>query len=112
MKQIKAEIIAVGTELLLGQIANTNAQWISEKLALQGINVYYHGVVGDNLTRVKDTFALANDRSDVVIVTGGLGPTDDDLTREAFQLMSGLTMVEHPASMEKINLFLLNRIVK
>ncbi|MBC5636034.1 competence/damage-inducible protein A [Ornithinibacillus sp. BX22] len=102
MKQIKTEIIAVGTELLLGQIANTNAQWISEQLALQGINVYYHGVVGDNLTRVKDTFALANDRSDVVIVTGGLGPTDDDLTREAFQLMSGLTMVEHPASMEKI----------
>ncbi|MFS0672507.1 competence/damage-inducible protein A [Ornithinibacillus sp. 179-J 7C1 HS] len=105
MNQNKAEIIAVGTELLLGQIANTNAQWISEQLALYGLNVFYHGVVGDNLTRVKDTFALANERSDVVIVTGGLGPTDDDLTREAFQLISGFNMIEHKPSMEKIEAF-------
>jgi nicotinamide-nucleotide amidase len=105
MNTIKTEIIAVGTELLLGQIANTNAQWISEHLAFHGINVYYHGVVGDNLTRVKDTFQLAQERSDIVIVTGGLGPTDDDLTREAFQLLSGLPMDEHQESMEKIEAF-------
>jgi nicotinamide-nucleotide amidase len=100
-----AEIIAVGTELLLGQIANTNAKWISEQLALRGINVYYHGVVGDNLTRVKDMFAIAGKRSDVVIITGGLGPTDDDLTREAFQLLSGLNMEEHKLSMDNIEAF-------
>ncbi|WP_047984814.1 competence/damage-inducible protein A [Ornithinibacillus californiensis] len=100
-----AEIIAVGTELLLGQIANTNAKWISEQLALHGINVYYHGVVGDNLTRVKDMFDNAGERSDVVIITGGLGPTDDDLTREAFQLLSGLNMEEHKLSMDNIEAF-------
>ncbi|WP_047981203.1 competence/damage-inducible protein A [Ornithinibacillus contaminans] len=105
MKQVNAEIIAVGTELLLGQIANTNAQWISEQLALHGINVFYHGVVGDNQKRVADSFQLAQTRSDVVIVTGGLGPTDDDLTREAFQLISGLNVVEHGPSMEKIEAY-------
>ncbi|WP_042144700.1 competence/damage-inducible protein A [Paucisalibacillus sp. EB02] len=105
MKQINTEIIAVGTELLLGQIANTNAQWISEQLALHGINVMYHGVVGDNLNRVKDTFSLAEKRSDVIIVTGGLGPTEDDLTREAFQLISGLQMIEHKPSMDYIEAF-------
>ncbi|WP_026906190.1 competence/damage-inducible protein A [Paucisalibacillus globulus] len=105
MKQMNAEIIAVGTELLLGQIANTNAQWISEQLAINGINVFYHGVVGDNLTRVKDMFEIAGERSDVVIVTGGLGPTDDDLTREAFQFISGLKMIEHKPSMDYIEAY-------
>ncbi|MFD2045718.1 competence/damage-inducible protein A [Ornithinibacillus salinisoli] len=102
MKQLNAEIIAVGTELLLGQIANTNAQWISQQLAAYGVNVYYHGVVGDNLKRVEDTFAQAASRSDIIIVTGGLGPTDDDLTREAFQSLTNLPMNEHQQSMEKI----------
>ncbi|MBM7572096.1 competence/damage-inducible protein A [Aquibacillus albus] len=102
MKEYKAEIIAVGTELLLGQIANTNAQWISDTLARHGVNVFFHGVVGDNLERVKSTFELANDRSDLVIITGGLGPTDDDLTREAFQAMTNEKLVEHPESMNKI----------
>ncbi|MBT2215040.1 competence/damage-inducible protein A [Virgibacillus dakarensis] len=105
MGQIKSEIIAVGTELLLGQIANTNAQWISQQLALSGIDVYYHSVVGDNLTRVYEQFLQASKRSDVIIVTGGLGPTDDDLTREAFQRLTKLEMVEHKASMEKIASF-------
>ncbi|SHF53208.1 competence/damage-inducible protein A [Ornithinibacillus halophilus] len=102
MKTINAEIIAVGTELLLGQIANTNAQWISQKLAKYGINVFYHGVVGDNYQRVEDTFSLAQKRSNVVIVTGGLGPTEDDMTREAFQALSKLEIEEHRPSMEKI----------
>ncbi|MFD1037914.1 competence/damage-inducible protein A [Virgibacillus byunsanensis] len=105
MKQFKTEIIAVGTELLLGQIANTNAQWISKELALYGINVFYHGVVGDNLKRVEDTFVQAQERSDVIIVTGGLGPTDDDLTREAFQRLSNLEIIEHNLSMEKIEAY-------
>ncbi|MCM3738979.1 competence/damage-inducible protein A [Oceanobacillus luteolus] len=101
-KQYKAEIVAVGTELLLGQIANTNAQWISQQLALYGINVFNHVVVGDNLKRVTDTFKQAHERSDIIIVTGGLGPTEDDLTREAFQAFSNLSMTEHEASMKKI----------
>lgn len=102
MKDINAEIIAVGTELLLGQIANTNAQWISQQLALEGINVLHHDVVGDNLGRVYETFKRAGARSDVIIITGGLGPTDDDLTREAFQRMSQMELIEDDVSMNKI----------
>ncbi|ASK64432.1 competence/damage-inducible protein A [Virgibacillus phasianinus] len=103
MKQLNAEIVAVGTELLLGQIANTNAQWISQQLALYGVNVLFHSVVGDNLTRVHAEFEHAAKRSDIVIVTGGLGPTDDDLTREAYQLLSGTPIIEHKPSMDKIS---------
>ncbi|MDI4707165.1 molybdopterin-binding protein, partial [Pseudoalteromonas shioyasakiensis] len=105
MTNVKAEIIAVGTELLLGQIANTNAQWLSNQLASLGINVYQHGVVGDNLNRVQEAFEQAQKRSDIIIVTGGLGPTEDDLTREAFQLMTELELVEHKPSMDKIQSF-------
>lgn len=112
MKHIKAEIVAVGTELLLGQIANTNAQWLSQQLALYGINVYNHTVVGDNLGRVEEAFQMAKKRSDIIIVTGGLGPTEDDLTREAFQLISGMEMIEDKPSMEKIELFFENHQVK
>src|SRR5699024_1656092 len=108
MKNINAEIIAVGTELLLGQIANTNAQWISKQLALDGINVFYHTVVGDNLKRVEESFRQAESRSNIIIITGGLGPTEDDLTREAFQLISGLKLIEHQPSMEKINAYFKN----
>lgn len=102
MKQFKAEIIAVGTELLLGQISNTNAQWLSQQLADCGINIYNHVVVGDNMNRVVDSFSQAQKRSDIIIVTGGLGPTEDDMTREAFQKISKLDMTEHTPSMEKI----------
>lgn len=112
MKQYKAEIVAVGTELLLGQIANTNAQWLSQQLALYGINVYNHSVVGDNLRRVEEAFIHARNRSDIIIVTGGLGPTDDDLTREAFQLISGLELVEHRQAMDKIKLYFKNHKLK
>src|SRR5699024_5468564 len=104
-KQLKAEIIAVGTELLLGQIANTNAQWLSQQLSLYGINVYSHAVVGDNLKRVEETFSQAHHRSDIIIVTGGLGPTEDDMTREAFQLVSNLKIQEDGPSMKKINAY-------
>ncbi|MBX0356376.1 competence/damage-inducible protein A [Halobacillus sp. Nhm2S1] len=99
---MRAEIIGVGTELLLGQIANTNAQWISSRLATLGHSVYHHTVVGDNLKRVKDSFALAESRADLVIVTGGLGPTEDDLTLDAAKLVFDEELVEHEDSMEKI----------
>ncbi|HLS60225.1 MAG TPA: competence/damage-inducible protein A [Virgibacillus sp.] len=104
-KQLKSEVIAIGTELLLGEIANTNAQWLSQQLASYGIDTYYHTVVGDNLERVQDTFKQAQARSDIIIVSGGLGPTEDDMTREAFQKMTGLTIVEHPLSIQKIEAF-------
>lgn len=105
MKQLKCEIIAIGTELLLGQIANTNAKWLSEQLASYGIDTYYHTVVGDNYNRVKDVFKQAQNRSNVMIVSGGLGPTEDDMTRDAFQQLTGLDMVEHAPSMHKIEEF-------
>src|SRR5699024_10098833 len=81
----------------------SNAQWISKQLALDGINVFYHTVVGDNLKRVEESFRHAESRSDIIIITGGLGPTEDDLTREAFQTISGMKLIEHQPSMEKIN---------
>lgn len=99
---MKTEIIAVGTELLLGQISNTNAQWISKRLADLGFPVYHHTVVGDNLNRVTSTFEQAQSRSDIIIVTGGLGPTEDDLTRSAGQVVFGQPLVEHDESMNKI----------
>lgn len=109
MKQINAEVIAVGTEILIGQINNTNAQWISKLLADNGINVFYHHVVGDNLARVQSSFAKAQRDADLVLVTGGLGPTEDDLTREAFQLISGLEMHEDKVSMDRIKEFFVKR---
>jgi nicotinamide-nucleotide amidase len=89
---VKAEILAVGTELLLGQIANTNAQKIAGKLASQGVDVYAHSVVGDNLERVSEALRLALGRADVVVVSGGLGPTPDDLTREAVASALGVPL--------------------
>lgn len=105
MKHFKSEIIAVGTELLLGQIANTNAQWLSEQLAKLGIDVNYHAVVGDNLSRVEAVFQTAQQRSDLIIVTGGLGPTTDDLTRDAFQELSNLELTEHAETIVKLENF-------
>ncbi len=93
---VKAEIVGVGTELLLGQIANTNARWMSERLAEVGVDVFYHQVVGDNLLRIVDVLRFALDRADVVLVTGGLGPTEDDLTRDAIAELLGAPMVRHP----------------
>ncbi|MGQ0671179.1 MAG: competence/damage-inducible protein A [Actinomycetota bacterium] len=92
---MRAEIVGVGTEILLGQIANTNAQWMSERLAEIGVDVLHHQVVGDNLERIVDAFRLALSRSDVVIATGGLGPTGDDITRDALAATLGLELVRH-----------------
>ena len=93
---MRAELVGVGTELLLGQIANTNAQWMSDRLASIGVDVLHHQVVGDNLERIQEVLRLALERSDVVLVTGGLGPTEDDITRDALAAMLGVGMRRHP----------------
>lgn len=80
---MKAEILSIGTEILLGEIVDTNAAYIASRLPAMGIDVYFKAVVGDNLERLTETIGRARERSDVVICTGGLGPTEDDLTREA-----------------------------
>jgi len=80
---LRGEIVSVGTELLLGMIADTNAQYLCQELATIGVDVFWISQVGDNLGRVKEVFQRGLGRSEVVIVTGGLGPTEDDLTREA-----------------------------
>jgi nicotinamide-nucleotide amidase len=92
---VRAEIVAVGTELLIGQIANTNARWMSERLAELGIDVLHHQVVGDNEPRIVEAIELAASRSDVVLVTGGLGPTQDDVTRPALAEAAGARLVRH-----------------
>jgi nicotinamide-nucleotide amidase len=109
MKHLKAEIIAVGTELLLGQIANTNAQYISKKLAELGIDVYYHTVVGDNAGRLTDVVERAKQRSELIVFTGGLGPTKDDLTKETIAKCVGKTLVQDDYAMEQIEAFFKRR---
>ena len=104
-----AEILSVGTELLMGQIANTDAQYISRRLAELGIAIYRHTTVGDNPARVKEALGEALGRSDIVITTGGLGPTEDDLTKEMVAEYFGLEMELHRPSLEAIEAFM-NRI--
>ncbi|KPU44734.1 putative competence-damage inducible protein [Oxobacter pfennigii] len=99
---MKAEILAVGTELLLGDIVNTNAQYIARRLADLGISVYHHSVVGDNPERLKDAYELAFKRADLVITTGGLGPTKDDLTKEIAAEYFNKELVVDEESMKKI----------
>ena len=91
-----AEIVAVGTELLLGSIANTNAQYLSQELNALGIGVCYHTVVGDNPERLRKVLAIARERADIVITTGGLGPTYDDLTKTVVAESFGRKLVYHP----------------
>jgi nicotinamide-nucleotide amidase len=102
---IKAEILAVGTELLMGQIANTNAQYISARLPDVGIGVYYHSVVGDNHERLKTALGLALSRSDLIIMTGGLGPTQDDLTKETVAEVLNRRLTPHQESLERLRSF-------
>lgn len=106
---MRAEIIAVGTELLLGQIANTNAQYLSQKLAEIGIGVYFHTVVGDNTQRLLQTIRLAASRSDLVVFTGGLGPTQDDLTKETVAEHIGVGLEVNSPAMEHIEAFFQQR---
>ena len=99
---MKAEIIAVGSELLLGQITNTNAKFISARLAEAGIDVYYHTVVGDNPERLAQSIRLAQQRADILIFSGGLGPTKDDLTKETIARELGRELVSDEEALETI----------
>ena len=100
-----AEIIAVGTELLMGSTVNTNAQEISQALNAIGINVYYHTVVGDNPQRLRAALELGRTRADILITTGGLGPTYDDLTKETICAVFGREMELHRDIVEEIRRF-------
>ena len=99
---MRCEIVAVGTELLLGQIVDTNSSWMGEQLALAGIEHQRQTKVGDNLPRIVGCIREALDRADAVIVCGGLGPTQDDITREAIAEVMGMPLVRHPAIGEVI----------
>lgn len=106
---MNAELIAVGTELLLGQIVNTNARYLSEKLAELGINVYFHTVAGDNRDRLLNTLAIASARVDLVITTGGLGPTGDDLTKETLAEYLDLPLEIIPDELERVTALFVKR---
>ena len=103
---MKAELISIGTELLLGDIVNTNAQFLSKELAALGIDVYHQSVIGDNKERVLDSFKEAFNRCDIIITTGGLGPTQDDLTKELGAKYFNKKMVLHEPSLEWIKKYL------
>lgn len=99
---MKAEIIAIGTEILLGDIINSNAQYLAQELASLGIDMYYQQVVGDNEGRIMHAFDEAYSRSDIIITTGGLGPTDDDLTKEVAAKYFNKELIPDKVSIEKI----------
>src|SRR6185295_1179938 len=86
---MKAEILSIGTELLLGEIIDTNAAYVASRLPALGVDLYFKHTVGDNLGRLVDVLQRARDNNDLVICTGGLGPTEDDLTREAIAAVHG-----------------------
>jgi len=98
-----ASIVAVGTELLFGQVINSNAAYISEKLQLLGVSVLYHFTVGDNPGRLKKTLQRAADESDIVITTGGLGPTQDDLTKEFIAELCGRELVKDEEAQRRLD---------
>ena len=104
----KAEIIAVGSELLLGNVANTDARYVSEKIASAGVDVLYHTAVGDNPQRLRQVTDIARSRCDLLIFSGGLGPTYDDLTKETVCAAFGLELEFHQDVMEEIKAYFKN----
>jgi nicotinamide-nucleotide amidase len=100
--QMRAEIIAIGDELTSGQRLDTNSQWLSQQLGELGVPVLFHTTVGDELEACESVFRLAIDRADLIVVTGGLGPTADDLTRQAIAQATGTELVLDEASLEHI----------
>ena len=106
---MKAEIIAVGTEILTGQIVNTNAQFLSEKLAEIGVDVYFQTAVGDNEARLLSLLEIASQRSNLVILTGGLGPTEDDLTKQTLAKFLGKELAFDSQSQAKLDVFFAQR---
>ena len=109
MERFSCEVVAVGTELLLGQIVDTNSSWIGEQLALNGMDSYFQTKVGDNPERIKKTLEQAIGRSDFVIVCGGLGPTQDDLTRDVIAEVMGVELVTDNELVERISAIFGNR---
>ena len=106
---MKSEIIAVGTEILTGQILNTNAQFLSEKLAEIGVDVYIQTAVGDNEARLLSVLEIARERSELVILTGGLGPTEDDLTKQTVAKFLGKNLVFDAQAQAKLDDFFAQR---
>ena len=97
-----AEIVTIGSELLLGQIVDTNSAWMAQRLSDHGVNLFYKTIVGDNPGRMRESLARALDRSDVVITSGGLGPTQDDLTRETVAEATGRRLMLDPELLDEI----------
>lgn len=106
------ELVSVGTELLLGNIVNTNARYLAEKCALLGLSMYYQTVVGDNQERLAETVRTALGRADVVILTGGLGPTEDDMTKEVCAEVMGCELAEDAHTRARIESYFRNSIYK
>ena len=102
---MNAELIAVGTEILLGNIANTDAQMLSQSLSTLGVNVFWHTVVGDNPQRLREALDIARHRADIILTTGGLGPTYDDLTKQTICAAFGQKLVLHEDILEDIRAF-------
>src|ERR671932_250555 len=98
-----AEIVTIGTEMLLGDLVDTNTAWLSARLATLGVGVYRHTTVGDNRERIAGALKEAAARADLVITTGGLGPTSDDLTNECLAVTAGREMVEYPEARRHVD---------
>lgn len=98
-----AEIVAIGSELLLGQIVDTNSAWMAQRLTDLGVNLFYKTIVGDNPGRMKDVLNRALERSDIVITSGGLGPTQDDLTREVVAEVTSRELVRDPHLLDQLD---------
>jgi nicotinamide-nucleotide amidase len=98
-----AEILTIGTEMLLGDLVDTNAAWLSSRLASLGVSIYRHTTVGDNKERIVTALREATDRVDLVVTTGGLGPTSDDLTNECLATVAGREMVEYPEARRHVD---------
>ncbi|MSP37968.1 MAG: CinA family nicotinamide mononucleotide deamidase-related protein [Deltaproteobacteria bacterium] len=97
-----AEIVAIGSELLLGQIVDTNSAWMAQRLTALGVNLYFKSVVGDNPARMKEVIARAIERADIVITSGGIGPTQDDLTRDIVAEVTGRKLIQDAGMLEQV----------
>lgn len=106
---MRAEILSIGTELLLGQIVDTNANFLAQQLPALGLDLYYVSQIGDNLQRLADAFERGLERSDVIITSGGLGPTEDDLTREAIAAVLGEQLEIQPHLEQELRAFFVRR---
>src|SRR5438045_9381792 len=109
---MRAEILSCGTELLLGHITDTNATYLAQSLASLGIDLYFVSQVGDNQGRIVETLQRAWERSDLIIMTGGLGPTEDDLARESISALLGAPMQVDPILEAELPKYFSNRPIR